>query len=80
MNELLAQAARKNIPILHDDINFIRKMTPKIPYNLRKEVYRRYLDIWVREQRVCSDRIKAHNAGRFAANQFLLAYDYVERL
>lgn len=66
-----AYAARENIQLLRDDMNFIETCLGKIPEHAHRKLMHQYIKIWQECVIDISDKIKAQNIGRFNANQFL---------
>lgn len=64
-------AKLKGIQLLKDDIKFIRKCLPCIPYQKRRLVLEKYADTWLQGMNTCDNVIRKDNVGRFLANSFL---------
>ena len=65
-------AERKGIKLMKDDLTFIKKHLPSLPYNLRKSILRRYIEIWHQTMAECESEILGMNLGRRSANMYLL--------
>ena len=72
MIEFMQSAERKGLKLMKDDLTFIKKHLPYLPYNLRKSVLRRYLEIWHQTMAECESELLGMNLGRRSANIYLL--------
>lgn len=58
--------------LLKDDIKHVRRIMPKLPYELHKRVLRDYIAIWVSAMQECTCVQQKQNTGRREANLYLL--------
>lgn len=64
-------AAKEGCQLLHDDLNYIRRMLQRIPKTQHKAVMKRYVAIWVEGRNNCKNPVQAQNEGRRAANRWI---------
>ncbi len=72
--DFLHKADVLGLEIMAADVQHIRRILPIIPYNRRQEVLERYLDLWHQILVNSPDAVTAMNAGRKAANTYLLEF------
>jgi hypothetical protein len=61
----------RNIYLLSFDIEWLGRLLPRIPYDLRDEILITYIDVWSTAMAECDKPIQAMNVGRRAANIYL---------
>ena len=60
-----------NIKLQPQDIAFIKKQLKHIPEGHRKDVVKRYTEIWICTRDATERSVAAQNRGRYAANTWL---------
>lgn len=66
-------ARSQNINLLRDDLSFIRRLITMLPYEIRREVLRKYCVEWVLAANKDKNEVSSDNSGRKRANQWLMA-------
>ena len=61
----------RGIVLLSFDIEWLGRLLPTIPYDLRDEILITYIDVWSTAMAECDKPIQAMNVGRRAANIYL---------
>ena len=61
-------ATDKGLTLLKDDTIFLKRLVGLIPWNERKVVLSKYVEIWLKEMHSCAIVYKRQNVGRRAAN------------
>ena len=62
------------LPLLSEDRTFIQQRLKKVPFNIRPHIMANYATIWKEAADSESDINKKDNAGRRAANSYLMRY------
>ena len=65
-------ARSAGVQLLYEDVAFIRKCLNGINRTSRVTIMRDYIQIWLTAMNECKSAAKQQNAGRRAANNFLL--------
>lgn len=65
-------ANAKGLKVLREDLTFIRKRLPNVPHKLHRAILRNYVEQWLSGMAKCTDALRTQNAGRSAANEYLL--------
>jgi len=65
-------ARSAGVKLLYEDVAFIRKCLSRINSTNRADIMRNYIQIWLTAMNECKSAAKQQNAGRRAANNFLL--------
>jgi len=61
----------RGIVLLSFDMDWLGRLLPNIPYNLRDKTLITYIDVWSSAMSECDKPIQAMNVGRRAANIYL---------
>jgi hypothetical protein len=64
-------AQSQGLTLLKDDTIFLKGFVSLIPWDERKFVLQKYVEIWLKEMSTCAIFYKRQNVGRRAANNFL---------
>ncbi len=67
-------ATQSGCLLLQEDITYLRKYVLRVPFKYRKDMLRRYVDVWVSTMRECENVVQAQNLGRRASNLWIMGF------